>query len=848
MPKTNSPRSKPTRLPVLKVLVDKGRSQRKDTVASPNDKEHGGILEQDSPKPTDQERERYWRKVRDRLDRDSPSPQNKEKQKANHHGAYRKIISLASSPRQEIAKHKWKHSGGSLTQKPCTPDFSPATKSNNSSPGFRVDSADSLSTDRDRFTKGQGRTNSNHSTRSGGTGSSSLKNQTDITTDSSYNSNSSVSPISGPTTSIKEWEDRFVVHMPSAREPNPPTMDVSQITEYQKSIEKVRKEGESMLDPDTLPSPRTTTPEKHLKSPDRNGNRLGMLDGQDSRPSSSTKESEGEQAYLPTNRRHYSPDEVGKHRFSTIWEDSSTGPKQKPRQANPDGSFLGCKEINGPDDRNPDEILLFSTPEQPKVVNIPSQTSRLPRESKLAAIRHMKRAPGETILVQEEWEPISQNLKHVQCSKSSPKPLCREVQCQQLGTRKSVSLQAKEYLDPTGNPTVSSENSKSDPRADDVFIITPTITRTMVTMTDLRGHFHKHPGVQEPTLRSAGEIITDARTRIPINTKVVVSPSGLDRMSQDSWENSNGPSTTSSKPANATNTPVVKHRGESRVTVTERFAEESTAIDDKPRGMRGFIRMPGIPKSSTESRIGPLPDNSPVPVVSTLAIRAGNIPPRNTKPQSPDTGHSRPTNSMSYPPPTTKSSPRLRDTKMLAKIVEVAELDGQQVDDHREDNSTTKTSRRNRDQRDNKIKPDVKGIISSETLHVIIDVVFLFVAQVQGFTHQIRGNRSSKVVLLKLLLNGILGMLEHCLHVLRKGLAVISTYNTTGGWPNTNDKDLACSLTEVGQALVYIVVLAFITVIITRTVGFVILIGAWIVWFARPFALAFRTIARVLSL
>ncbi|KAL4917246.1 hypothetical protein BDW62DRAFT_86554 [Aspergillus aurantiobrunneus] len=836
-----SPQSKatPTRLPVLKDFTDKDHRERKDISTPVKQKGRDWSSEHESPKSLDQERERYWRKVRGRFDRDTLSPRNKEKQKANYHGAYRKIISLASSPRQEIAQ-KLKYSGSSSSEKSCTSETSPAAKANNSTPERQNDSKESTSSNQDRFSDGKGRMNSNHSASSGGSGSSSQKFKTDSTTDSSYNSNSSVSPISGPST--KEWEDKFVVNMPSAREPNPPTLNVRQITQYQNSIEKVQKEGVSMVDPDTLPSPRTLTPEHHLRPPDQNGKRLGMLDGQDSRPSSSNKDADSGLTY-PDHPHYYCPDEVGKQRFSTIWEESSTSPKQKSPNANPDGSFLGCKEINGPHDRNPDEILYFSTPERPKVVNIPpSRTPRMPRELKLAPLRQTERAPGES-LVQEEWEPISQNLKHAQCSKLSPKLLCREAQCQQLKTKKFTNPTAKEGPDSTGKRTGSSENLKSNPRADDVFIITPTITRTMVTMTDLRHDPPRNAGVREPTARSAGEIITDTRTKLPINTKAGASPSGLRRVSQNSWERLNAHSAKASDPAPAMNIPAVRHRAEAKATTTDR----STAVG-KPRGMRGFTRTPGIPRSSTETRIDTPPDKTSGSTDSSLSTRATNIPSRKSTPRSSEARRSSLTDRTIYSPSAHRSSSQPCGTMMQAKIVDVAELDGHQVNDHRENNFGNNSSHSNYDQLDNRIRPDITRIMSSETLHMIIDMIFLFGNQVQGFCQQIKANRGSKLVLLKLFLNGILGMLEHCLLVLRKGLAVISAYNTTGVWPKANDKDLAWLFTDLGQALVYLVVLGFVAMVIARAVGFVILIGSWVVWFARPFALAFRTVSRVLSL
>lgn len=850
-------RTTPTKLPVLKAPTDKDPSGRNGVAAPIKQKGHDGSSEHGSPRPLDQERERYWRKVRDKLDKDLSASWNREKPKVTQNPAYKKIISLANAPRQEIAKHKWKYTSGTSSEKQSTPKTDDETKPKYSTPE-REKPKDSTSPSRDRSSDDKRRTSSNRSASSNGSGLSSQRYKSSSTTDSTYNSNSSVSPISGPS-SMKEWEDRFVVHMPSARDPNPPTMNVRQIAQYQSSIERVQTEGGSMVDPDTLPSPRNGTPEQHFKPPDPSGKRLGTLDGQDSRPPASNTEVDDKLAYSPSHPRYYCPDEIGKQRCSTIWEESSIGPRKKSPHANADGSFLGCKEINGPHDRNPDEILYFSTPERPRVVNI--STSRMPRvrrESKLAQTQQPKREPGETSLVQEEWEPIFQNLKHAQCSKPTPKVLCREAQCQQLKGRNSTIQPSKDEQGSTGTQTGTSENQKPIPRPDDVFIITPTITRTMVTMGDLRSNIPKHTSPREPTSRSAGEIITDARTRPWINTKVSmnntkggVSPSGLRRVSQNSSGKSSAPSAKPLDPAASTNIPVVKQRAEPMAVAKIKpvTATAKPVTGEKPRGIRGFTRTPGIRKSSTESRIEPLLDSPSESTSPGSSTRASHISPKKStlSSNSPEVKSPRPTSTKSLSP-TPKSSPRSRGTIMQAKIFDVAELDGHQLDDHREDNSDSKVSHSNQDQSGSETRPNTRRIMSSQTFHLVIDTIFLFFAQVQGFYHQIRANRGSKVVLFKLFLNGILGMLEHCLCVFRKGLAIISAYNSTGVWPEAYDKDAAWLLTDLGQAMAYLLILGFVAMIVSRAVGVVILFGAWIMWFVRPFALTIRAISRILFL
>ncbi|PGH11007.1 hypothetical protein AJ79_05158 [Helicocarpus griseus UAMH5409] len=69
-----------------------------------------------------------------------------------------------------------------------------------------------------------------------------------------------LSPLAKSHTHPALYEDKFVVNMPSAREPSPLAMTTQQIVDYQKTIERVHRKGGQMLDPDALPTPRTPTP------------------------------------------------------------------------------------------------------------------------------------------------------------------------------------------------------------------------------------------------------------------------------------------------------------------------------------------------------------------------------------------------------------------------------------------------------------------------------------------------------------------------------------------------------------------------------------------------------------
>ncbi|KAK2789615.1 hypothetical protein FQN52_005954 [Onygenales sp. PD_12] len=69
------------------------------------------------------------------------------------------------------------------------------------------------------------------------------------------------SPLARSNSHLSELEDRFVVNMPSAKEPSPLTMTTQQILDFQKAIQRVQREGGTMVDPETVPTPRSVTPE-----------------------------------------------------------------------------------------------------------------------------------------------------------------------------------------------------------------------------------------------------------------------------------------------------------------------------------------------------------------------------------------------------------------------------------------------------------------------------------------------------------------------------------------------------------------------------------------------------------
>ncbi|EFE37972.1 hypothetical protein TRV_07377 [Trichophyton verrucosum HKI 0517] len=68
---------------------------------------------------------------------------------------------------------------------------------------------------------------------------------------------------------LKNLEDRFVVNMPSAREPNPPSMTPRQIADFQQACNRFYRYDNNMIHPSRVPSPRPRTPEGPSTPPRR---------------------------------------------------------------------------------------------------------------------------------------------------------------------------------------------------------------------------------------------------------------------------------------------------------------------------------------------------------------------------------------------------------------------------------------------------------------------------------------------------------------------------------------------------------------------------------------------------
>lgn len=946
-------KAKATKLPLPKTLAEKTRDQRNQTpsptgIPKPSTFSSGGSGAQSGSR--DQERDHYWTKLRDKFEKDlassalsqrtsyvrsRESDKNQASIQSNH---WQQSKYNASASREDNRGN----SGANPRTGIPTPSTNRSAAQNTRDSPLQSDSQKEWIIQEGQWVTNDSREATPHKS-----------DRTDTTTESSPRSQPSVSPVSAEgDSSMTEWEDRFVVHMPSAKEPNPPTMTAQQIAEYQRSIERMHRDGGQFADPNTRASPRNGTPEKNA-SPESQRDRTSgnsspfkAYDGHPMHPQpQAERQSEPPAAPQPQGTlgpqgqpHYYSPDEIGKNRISTIWEEQSPSKsKDKRYSANADGSFLGCKEINGPGTKNPDEVLLFNSGEdsatlQPRPLAVNAK-KKLKEEKKTSAFRALRKS-AENNAVQEEWKQISRNSKHAQCSKPSQVTICQDQDCSNAIPRSDSQGSSKENYHPTESESSSPEKLEDGRGEDDVFIITPTITRTMIpTPTpekQAKKEERKVSGPKPSGLRRPGGIglggTGEAVKAVRAKAQVISTPSGLRPAAAASQNKSTAPSTTSSKTIPLSSIPTAKDVTSAK---ENRGKDDAAAKDSSPKkdieksaqqatnSIRGFIRTSGLTRSTglvrspTDSIASILRNGTESLRNRAESLRNGNgsLTSRKSSPISQPSGPSRDNSESSRsersfrsarekatPPPTAKTPPVTQDSpasKIVAekqtsasnpasmgksspaeksppseksdrssraerlekikaqarlrratKVVEIAELDGQQVQsnkDHLQPNITDVCDDFGElDSRDKDASP--KDGVNAVALSMIFEIVVVAVSHMHKFVLHMTDSPYANFMM-----TNVLNMTRHCYRVFSKVYRAVSRYQTTGTWPKAkNDQAISRFLVELLQAVAYMFILGFGVVVIGRTASYVVLVGSWIVWFARPFAWMFQCVARAL--
>lgn len=623
------------------------------------------------------------------------------------------------------------------------------------------------------------------------------------------------------------WEDRFVVNMPSAREPNPPTMTVQQILEYQKSMEKVHREGGKMLDPDALPSPRAVTPEgkdvptqKLEKQPSTVIKRKPVRNF-----SGKTYTRPPVSPPLPP-RQYYNADDVGRNHVRPI-DDGSPRTQEDRRLSTVGETFLGCQEINKA--KGPDEILVFPVLKDSPYPAIPlSPVSKRKSAEKRRSDIKQKSQPAEekTILHDGEKPPPFLSSKPIQCSKqplSNPpglsglnKPLPKSPK------RKSLPPLPKESSEKPLDSNTSGKENRSD---DDVFIITPTITHTLIpntiptSTTDLDVQYNQSPRVDN-TLQVPRKSSRLTTSRSPLLQQVQMSSGRSEMLFMMPPGNTPRKGVLDSK--NKGTAPQNHERSSimSGYIRTSRMMTSEQDVNDARDEHEFCLCRRCIAKNQNPIK------NLDCPLIFE------DIP-RLPTPRFQD---------LTAPPsPVQEERPKSSVQVQTPRTAEIAELDGQQVHAsenpfHEQDGGPVKRNE-NKD-----VDTEASGsAINLISLALLFDIFLLSVAQLCDFARHYHISDHATVMAER-----VFEMAEHCFHVARRVLNAIVIYKRTGSWPKSNNEEIALLMRDMGQACIYFFVLGFVIMIIGRAAGYIVLFGSWVVWFAKPFGWVFGKVGKIL--
>ncbi|CRG86856.1 hypothetical protein PISL3812_03868 [Talaromyces islandicus] len=282
-----------------------------------------------------------------------------------------------------------------------------------------------------------------------------------------YKLTKAVSSASSGTTDISSgsWGDRFVVHMPSAKEPNPPSMSDEEIRMYQENRGKMYGNRDKRHEMDAS-KPKPTSEHRNTPHP-RNASDAALQSGQKITRETNSVRSNGSQGY-------YSPDEVGRTRNSPLSDEPKVKQKELYHKLRAE-CFMGCVGMDQVGAKNPDEVLLFP--------NLDDEDEEC-RSSQPPAPK--SRDTGAGNIKQQSKPPAAQTSRLPQMANSRPPYPRHKMTNNQLTTSRPEALKIPPALtaaysttkipkpasgkgSPVGNPTRKDE--------EDIFISASSVAR-----------------------------------------------------------------------------------------------------------------------------------------------------------------------------------------------------------------------------------------------------------------------------------------------------------------------------------------------------------------------------------
>lgn len=780
------------------------------------------------------------------------------------------------------------------------------------------------------------------------------------------------SPMLTPDVLSDDWEDRFVVNMPSAKDPNPPTMTPQQIQEYQEIISRIRLERGTMQEAASEPSRRAVNSEDGSTPMLTQSARIG------SKPAgNSPVRADHEPSVSPPSSfgKYFSPDEVGPTRVSPIQEGSQQKIK-KPYDGLRDECFMGCMEIDRPHLKNPDEILLFPNMEDE------CRHSPLPSipVSKKQSDRRKRLSEEEKAVVHEQIPPSLSTRLPLSSKRIASAPQKSNVQESLSQRAGKLAVQPPLTSSQTGIPrpaTSGKENlvEEVNRKEDDGTTVTPPITRVMPQASipksttepsrlhqaqraagtsyapipptsgtymprDANSLFMGHSKTA-PTAEPAGiqgnsihqRPGTSKQFTIVADSCAVPSPPSGNRLKLDTNNvfrdvpAATGPSiSTIVSPAEERARNTLRARRGKPPSVAELDGlQVHQQIESDPVGGPA-IEAEDSPQESNSKADPGSPENNRTPSIRVEANREATeaelakLAEKRAEAQKAaeklaearkhakrlaearaayKRAQAQKTASEQAAAKTAeerfkerklaaeklaeaRATYRAAEAKKAAKNKAADEKATKRAGEEARAAEERKTAREKRSaerkmeaeksakekgppspkKSKDRVPPDpmegttgdgkrgeggVKGGVAGsgglglQNCSLLFHIVLLSLVQLHGF---LRCNRMFHHLVL--VSEKLFEMASHCFRVSKRLGEVWLTYKRTGSWPTSSSEELALLTRDVGQAVVYFVVLGFVVMVVGRAAGYIVLVASWIVWISRPFGWVFSRLGGVL--
>lgn len=615
---------------------------------------------------------------------------------------------------------------------------------------------------------------------------------------------------------LSELEDRFVVNMPSARDPCPPTMTAEQIEEFQKNIDRVRRGGGFTLNSDIPagladdarggtpkgPQKRTFSIIRKAVGSSPSGSRWKQPDG-GRKHTNNTLKPHGQDSNLPRissapiprQREYYNADEVGRDLVGSTFNRQvagDVGGRSRNVSQNP---FLDVSEGQENDKKNSDGSPLF-----PKTNNSPlpvstsgtktEQTITGGQEPVLVGIHD----GGQDLQKAQQTSPSAKQcrcLSHTIPSRVSPEPQWLRYDLPSLS--KGAGQSARMEKENQGAVAYTSTS-------------TSTTTSTPITTSFNQDHITDQKQAVNPSCLDGADGIACAHhmtidhTGHPLNeTEAPVQAWNKDAVSCDAAPPKTAPSQTHAvaAPTQQTRSQVpLNMPGSTRMQETPNGDGKTNA----PSGER-CERCQGYYHVRDKENQTPSVLKKSYTLVEQSCIRSleKRVPARNGKLYR--------RNTDGQPMAPVEADRPCCGCKAVLKRAGGGQAPGSE---------------------DSTNGPP-KGDSDSTNEFSFLDPVLAFLSEGYTLLQEHRAFQHAKTIT-----DRLLSMSAHCFNVVVRVYDCCCVYSQTGSWPPFEDQELNQLMRDLGRAGVYLVILAIVATLLGKAWTYIVIVGSWFFWVLTP--------------